>query len=72
MIRYLKKGVAAEQTATNAAQVRALIESVLADIGKCGDTAVREYCSRLCALEGFIGHKRAGRHSCTSQWQIAN
>ena len=57
MIRYLKKGVAAEQTATNAAQVRALIESVLADIGKCGDTALREYCSRLCALEGFIGHK---------------
>ena len=57
MIRYLKKGVSAEQTATDDAKVRALVESVLADIGKRGDAAVREYCSWLCALEGFMGHK---------------
>ena len=43
MIRYLKTGVSAEQTATDDAKVRALVESVLADIGKRGDAAVREY-----------------------------
>ena len=43
MIRYLKKGVSAEQTASDDAKVRALVETMLADIGKRGDAAVREY-----------------------------
>ena len=43
MIRYLKTGVSAEQTATDDAKVRALVESLLADVGKRGDAAVREY-----------------------------
>ena len=43
MIRYREKGVSAEQTASDSAKVRVLVESVLADINPRGDAAVREY-----------------------------
>jgi sulfopropanediol 3-dehydrogenase len=42
MIRYLKRGANAEQAATEDAKVRALVEELLADIGRRGDAAVRE------------------------------
>jgi sulfopropanediol 3-dehydrogenase len=43
MIRHLKQGISAEQAATDDAKVRALVEQLLAEIGRRGDAAVREY-----------------------------
>ncbi|MFN0317791.1 MAG: histidinol dehydrogenase [Burkholderiales bacterium] len=43
MIRYIKKGISAEQDAADVARVRQTVEGVLADIEKRGDEAVREY-----------------------------
>ena len=45
MVRFLKSGVTAERDAAEAAKVRATVESILADIDKRGDAAVRD-CSR--------------------------
>lgn len=43
MVRYLKKGITAEQDAADVAQVRQTVEAILADIERRGDAAVREY-----------------------------
>jgi sulfopropanediol 3-dehydrogenase len=43
MIRYLKKGISAEQDAADIAKVRQTVEAILGDIEKRGDEAVREY-----------------------------
>jgi len=42
MIRYLKEGISEERAATDDAKVRATVESILGDIEKRGDSAVRE------------------------------
>lgn len=47
MIRFLKHGMAAETAATEDARVRVLVESMLDDIGKRGDDAVRDYSTKL-------------------------
>lgn len=47
MIRKLKSGVSATQSAADDAQVRTLVESMLAAIAERGDEAVREYSTRL-------------------------
>lgn len=47
MIRKLKTGQSAEAKAENSAQVRATVETILADITRCGDAAVREYSAKL-------------------------
>src|SRR5262245_41098763 len=43
MVRFLKRGISAEQDAAESAKVRATVEAILADIEKRGDEAVREY-----------------------------
>lgn len=47
MIQYLKKGQSAQVKADNNAQVRATVETILADIDKRGDAAVREYSQKF-------------------------
>lgn len=47
MIRKLKTGQSAEAKAENSAQVRATVETILADITRRGDAAVREYSTKL-------------------------
>jgi len=47
MIRYLKKGISAEQDAADVAKVRETVETILADIDRRGDDAVREYSRRF-------------------------
>jgi len=47
MIRYLKKGISAEQDAADVAKVRETVETILADIERRGDDAVREYSRRF-------------------------
>lgn len=47
MIRKLKTGQSAEAKAENSAQVRATVETILADITRRGDAAVREYSAKL-------------------------
>lgn len=47
MIRYLKHGMATDVAATEDARVRALVETMLEDIGRRGDEAVREYSAKL-------------------------
>ncbi len=47
MIRYLKKGQDAASLAAADGQVRATVETILADIEKRGDQAVREYSKRF-------------------------
>jgi sulfopropanediol 3-dehydrogenase len=47
MIRYLKTGISAEAAASDDARVRTTVESMLEDIGRRGDVAVREYSSHL-------------------------
>jgi sulfopropanediol 3-dehydrogenase len=47
MIRYLKKGISAEQDAADIAKVRHTVEGILADIEKRGDEAVRDYSRRF-------------------------
>jgi sulfopropanediol 3-dehydrogenase len=43
MVRFLKTGISAEQDAADSARIRQSVESILADIEKRGDQAVREY-----------------------------
>ncbi len=43
MVRYIKRGISAEQDAADVSKVRQTVEGVLADIEKRGDDAVREY-----------------------------
>lgn len=45
MIRFLKRGISAEQDAAEQSRVRQTVETILADIEKRGDAAVRE-CSQ--------------------------
>jgi sulfopropanediol 3-dehydrogenase len=47
MIRYLKPGRSAEQNASDDAKVRATVETMLGEIGRRGDAAVREYSMQL-------------------------
>ena len=47
MIRFLKQGVSAEQDAAEQSQVRQTVESILADIERRGDAAVREYSQKF-------------------------
>lgn len=51
MIRFLKRGVSAEQDAAEQSRVRQTVESILADIEKRGDAAVREYSQKF---DGWI------------------
>jgi sulfopropanediol 3-dehydrogenase len=47
MIRFLKHGRSADDAASDDAKVRATVEAILADIGKRGDVATREYSTRF-------------------------
>jgi sulfopropanediol 3-dehydrogenase len=47
MIRFLKTGITAEQDAADTAKVRATVETILADIERRGDEAVREYSKKF-------------------------
>ncbi len=47
MIRYLKNGKNADEAATEDAQVRGTVEQLLADIGRRGDAAAREYSAKF-------------------------
>lgn len=47
MIRFLKRGVTAEQDAAEQSSVRQTVESILADIERRGDAAVREYSQKF-------------------------
>jgi sulfopropanediol 3-dehydrogenase len=47
MIRYLKEGRSAEDSASDDAKVRATVETMLGEIGRRGDAAVREYSAKL-------------------------
>jgi sulfopropanediol 3-dehydrogenase len=47
MIRYLKPGRSAQQSASDDAKVRATVETMLGEIGGRGDSAVREYSMQL-------------------------
>jgi sulfopropanediol 3-dehydrogenase len=43
MVRYLKKGITAEQDAADRAKVSQTVEAILTDVERRGDEAVREY-----------------------------
>lgn len=47
MIRVLKQGISAADDAAEQAKVRSTVETVIADIERRGDTAVREYSERF-------------------------
>ena len=47
MIRFLKTGITAEQDAADTAKVRTTVETILADIERRGDEAVREYSKKF-------------------------
>ena len=47
MIRFLKHGRSADDAASDDAKVRATVEAILADIGKRGDVATREYSTKF-------------------------
>jgi sulfopropanediol 3-dehydrogenase len=47
MIRYLKNGKNADDAASEDAQVRATVEALLADIGRRGDAAARDYSEKF-------------------------
>jgi sulfopropanediol 3-dehydrogenase len=47
MIRYLKTGASADSVATEDARIRGLVETMLGEIQRRGDAAVREYSARL-------------------------
>ena len=47
MIRHLKTGVTTEQRAADDAQVRSTVETIIADIARDGDAAVRRYSERF-------------------------
>jgi len=46
VIRFLKRGISAEQDAAEQSRVRQTVESIIADIEKRGDAAVREFALR--------------------------
>ena len=47
MVRFLKQGRTEEQSESDAAQVQATVSGILADIGKRGDAALREYSGKF-------------------------
>jgi len=47
VIRFLKRGISAEQDAAEQSRVRQTVESIIADIEKRGDAAVREYSQKF-------------------------
>ncbi len=47
MIRYLKEGRSAEESASDDAKVRSTVEAMLGEIGRRGDAAAREYSEKL-------------------------
>ena len=47
MIRFLKRGISAEQDAAEQSRVRQTVEAIIADIEKRGDAAVREYSQKF-------------------------
>jgi sulfopropanediol 3-dehydrogenase len=47
MARWLKNGISAEAAETEDAKVRGIVENILTDIGKRGDSAVREYSEKF-------------------------
>jgi sulfopropanediol 3-dehydrogenase len=46
-IKYIKKGMAADESAANQAKTRQIVESILSDVEKRGDEAVRELSSKF-------------------------
>ncbi|MEH6550311.1 MAG: histidinol dehydrogenase [Pseudomonadales bacterium] len=52
MIRKLKEGVSGEEVASNDAKVREIVEDILGDIEKRGNTAVKEYAAKFDNWEG--------------------
>lgn len=47
MVKYLKEGVSVEETQTQDAKVRAIVEDILGNIERNGDNAVREYSQKF-------------------------
>ncbi len=52
MIKTLKKGVSSDQTASDDAEVRGIVEAIIVDIERRGDDAVKEYATRF---DGWSG-----------------
>ena len=46
-VKYIKKGMAAEESAANQAKTRQIVESILSDVETRGDEAVRELSSKF-------------------------
>ncbi|KRP30028.1 MAG: histidinol dehydrogenase [Cryomorphaceae bacterium BACL22 MAG-120619-bin32] len=46
-IKYIKKGMAADESAANQAKTRQIVESIISDVEKRGDEAVRELSSKF-------------------------
>ena len=46
-VKYIKKGMAADESAANPAQTRQIVESILSDVETRGDEAVRELSSKF-------------------------
>lgn len=46
-VKYIKKGMAAEESAANQAKTRQIVEGILSDVEKRGDEAVRELSSKF-------------------------
>jgi sulfopropanediol 3-dehydrogenase len=46
-VKYIKKGMAADESAANQAQTRQIVESILSDVETRGDEAVRELSSKF-------------------------
>lgn len=53
MARYSKAGITETTVAKAGSEVRATVEQTIG----AASVHIGEYCSRLCALEGFAGHK---------------
>ena len=47
MVKYLKEGVSAQETQTQDAKVRAIVEDILGQIETRGDAAIREYSQKF-------------------------
>ena len=46
-VKYIKKGMAADESAANQAQTRQIVESILSDVETRGDEAIRELSSKF-------------------------
>lgn len=46
-VKYIKKGMAAEESATNQLKTRQIVESILSDVEQRGDEAIRELSSKF-------------------------